>query len=65
MKQCVVRSYSRKYLDSMEEINDRLNDGWIVKHITPFIINGGTEFIEYILEMKEEKYESTIDKLEK
>ena len=50
MKQCVVRSYSRKYSDPMSDLKDKLSSGWSVKQSTPFVQNGNTEFIEYILE---------------
>lgn len=50
MKQCVVRSYSRKYSSPMSDLEEKLDSGWTVKQAIPFVQNGNTEYIEYILE---------------
>jgi hypothetical protein len=51
MKNCVVRSYSRKYTNPMSDLIIKLNNGWIVKNSIPFINSKGeTDYIEYILE---------------
>lgn len=50
MKQCVVRSYSQKYTSPLTDLRTRLETGWTVKQSTPFMQNGTTEYIEYILE---------------
>ena len=50
MKNCLVRSYNKGYLKTTEFMNEKLNDGWIVKSSTPFVSQGTTEYIEYILE---------------
>lgn len=63
VEQCAVRSYRNEY-GTNEKLNDKLNEGWIVAYITPFVINGVVEYIEYILErdkgekqLKEEQIE--------
>lgn len=57
VKNCVVRTWRKEYINPTEKLSDKLDDGWIVKSIIPFVGPGGkTEFIEYILE-KEIVYE--------
>lgn|GEM_PF-4134458 len=51
MKNCVVRTYGRGYSSPMENLSNKLSDGWIVKSSTPILNRDGkTEYIEYILE---------------
>lgn len=53
MKQCVVRTYSRGYTGTIENLQALLKCGWKVKYITPFMRNGDTDYVEYILEMEQ------------
>lgn len=57
MKRIAVRSYSRDYTNTTKYINNYLNEGYRVVMVTPFIRNGNTDYLEYILEedKKEEK----------
>jgi hypothetical protein len=50
MRNCVVRSFAQGYTRTTDYLDKKLNDGWCVKFITPFIKNGNTEYVEYILE---------------
>lgn len=50
LKNCVVRTYSNGYTNKMVSLEDKLNNGWTVKFITPFYFKGNTEYVEYILE---------------
>ena len=56
---CVVRTY-RCTVRPMGELEEKLNDGWIVKSSTPIIYNGSTECIEYILEKIEAVKDDTV-----
>jgi len=53
MKNCVVRTYKRGYTATMENLMDKLHDGWIVKLATPYNIDGTVEYVEYILEKED------------
>jgi hypothetical protein len=54
MKNCVVRTYSDSDMATTKLLEIYLNNGWIVKTVTPFMgKNGQTEFIEYIVEKDE------------
>ena len=44
-----IRSYKEKFYDTNKALNEHLEKGWEVIHITPFISKGETEFLEYIL----------------
>lgn len=49
MRYKAVRSYNRKYTGENKTLNEYLEKGWEVVHITPFISNSETECLEYIL----------------
>ena len=44
-----IRSYNIKYTSKNKTLNEYLEKGWEVVHITPFVSNGATEYLEYIL----------------
>jgi len=52
MKNCVVRTFKRDdYNFPMMNLEDKLDEGWIVKFCTPILLsNGETDCIEYVLE---------------
>jgi len=52
MKQCVVRTYRRGYNPPAENINNKLDDGWLVKFPpVPYVDSDGeTTCLEYVLE---------------
>ena len=50
MRNCLVRSYRKGYTKTTEFMDEKLNEGWIVKSSTPFAVDGETEYVEYILE---------------
>lgn len=45
-----VRSYRRGYMTTTSELNDYLSKGYVVVLVTPFIHDGDTEYLEYILQ---------------
>ena len=45
----VVRSYRRGYTNTNEYLDKHLREGYEVVMVTPFIKNGDTEYLEYIL----------------
>lgn len=56
MKHIAVRSYRKGYTTKNERLNSYLDDGWEVVAVTPFMKDGVTEYLEYILkEPKGEK----------
>ena len=52
MQQCVVRTYRRGYNPPAENINKKLDDGWLVKFPpVPYTDSDGeTTCLEYVLE---------------
>lgn len=44
-----VRSYSRGYTITTGTLNDYLSKGYSVVMVTPFIKDGNTDYLEYIL----------------
>ena len=55
MKNCVVRTFKRNdYTFPMSNLEEKLDEGWIVKFCTPILSNGETDCIEYILEKEEQ-----------
>ena len=52
MEQCVVRTYGTGYDYDTKELQTKLHDGWVVKHVTPIVTNQGS-YIEYILEFRQ------------
>jgi hypothetical protein len=50
MKQCVVRTYSRGYSCTTEHLTKKLAEGWSVAFVTPYLLNGTIEYVEYILQ---------------
>lgn len=56
MKFIAVRSYRKGYTSKTEKLNSYLQSGWEVVTVTPFMKDGVTEYLEYILkEPKEEE----------
>jgi hypothetical protein len=50
-KQCVVRTYAQWNAPREDKLQELLDGGWTVAHITTFsTTRGATEFVEYILE---------------
>jgi hypothetical protein len=48
---CVVRTLNRNFSNAMLRLEEKLEDGWVVKSSTPFIDSDGkTDCVEYILE---------------
>lgn len=45
-KQCVVRTYPGNWTRTIENLSEKLNDGWVVVFITPL----QDSITEYILE---------------
>ena len=55
MKHIAVRSLRKGYINPTEKLNSYLQKGWEVVMVTPFMVDGATEYLEYILrEPKEE-----------
>lgn len=54
-----VRSYSKKYTSTMQNLNGYLAEGYEVVMVTPFIgCEGETEYLEYILKKPEQQLKS-------
>jgi len=54
MKNCVVRTFKRDdYIFPMSNLEEKLDEGWIVKFCTSILSNGETNCIEYVLEKEE------------
>ncbi|WWU66116.1 hypothetical protein QJR26_07015 [Clostridium baratii] len=49
MKFIAVRSYRKGYTTKTEKLNSYLQEGWEVVTVTPFMKDGVTEYLEYIL----------------
>lgn len=49
MKFVAVRSYSRGYTTTTGELNGYLQKGWEVICVNPFLKDGKTDYLEYIL----------------
>jgi hypothetical protein len=57
IKQCVVRTYAQGWTITTERLDARLDDGWIVMMATPFVRDGRTEYIEYILQKPGDRHD--------
>lgn len=52
--QCVVNTYLKGYYGrATEELEIKLKEGWVVKHVTPIVENQSTRRLEYILEKED------------
>lgn len=51
LKQTVVRTYPAKFDRPTQALREKLNEGWIVKHINEIRLSTGeTDCLEYILQ---------------
>lgn len=50
MSYIAVRSYRTGYTNTTNNLNSLLEKGYKVIMVTPFMKNGGTEYLEYILQ---------------
>lgn len=70
MKRIVCRSYSRDFKKTTEDLNEKLAEGYNIVMVTPYMKDGATEYLEYILEKDDSedtynKLDDTIDRLNK
>lgn len=52
IKQKVVRTYPKGYINATAILSDSLKDGWVVVMANPFDCGNGLRGTEYILEKK-------------
>lgn len=57
MKFIAVRSYRKDYTTTIKGLNSYLQSGWEVVIVTPFMKDGVTDYLEYILKESKEEVE--------